>query len=67
MLESLASKMVACMQDSFDGRDIKCLDLKIKIFLNDFVAFKTAMKERVETNVKATDDYYSFPSDDGEH
>jgi hypothetical protein len=35
MLESLASMMGAFMQDSFDGRDINNLDLKIKIFLND--------------------------------
>jgi hypothetical protein len=35
--------------------------------LNDFATFEAAMKERVETNVKATDDYYSVPSDDREH
>jgi hypothetical protein len=48
MLGSLASMMGACMQDSFDGKDIKCLELKIKIFLNDSATFDTAMKERVE-------------------
>jgi hypothetical protein len=43
--------------------------LKIKIFLNDFATFEAAMKERVETNVKETNDFDfdSVPSDDGEN
>jgi hypothetical protein len=44
MLESLASMMGGCMEDSFDGRDTHLLDLKIKIFLNDFTTFDTAIK-----------------------
>jgi hypothetical protein len=57
--------MGACLKDVFDGRDIKCLDLKIKIFLNDFATFDTVMKERLETNIQAIDGYDSVPYEDG--